>query len=443
MKRLTLLDKLALRTTSVYSNPRDISVLQRIYGDYSNSRIPCTPLDKAGYLYHASDIPMQSITRVYAEDEPQTGGFTAYTAYQDETGKSIACVVFNEPQYDKAVSISGKGAINLDTGGLIENPADFLSDVFLNLQGYDETSIDSVELDRFYAACLKVEIKVAFILNSCITIKAFLDKLALNIYAQWSLSDGKSIMRQKSIISTDSPLFDFIEEEIKTDSFSVTSGDLINEVTINYAYNPAENKFRSSLTKHNPLSKLIYGDAKKSYDLEMIQGTRQAEYICDAVLNTSSVPELITAFRHDARSVHVEVGDVCTVTHRAGIGASGFVAARAVIVDKDIDDNYKVRMERENTLYASELLTLTQTAQPASQSGVTATYESGVLTLTFFVILSSGNYGPPLEGAEITITGVRKITDKAGQVKFTLQPGTYSVKAECPGYVPDEFQLTV
>jgi hypothetical protein len=415
-----------------------------MYGDYSNSRVPCTPLDKDGYLHHASDIPIMSIATVYVEGEPQTGGFTAYPAYQDETGKSIACVIFDEAQYDKAVSISGKGAIDLDTGELIEKPADFLRNVFLDLQGYDATSIDSIELDRFYAACLKAETKIAHLLNDNeMTIKALLDELAMNIYAQWSLSDGKGIMRLKGIISADSPLYDFIEAEMAPDSFNVTPGDLVNEATINFAWDPAAETFRSSLTKHTPLSKRIYGDAPKTYDLKMIQGTRQAEYVCDAILQTSSVPELLTAFKHDARSIHIEVGDTCTVTHPAGIGANGFEQARAIVIDKDLDHNYTMRMERENALYVSELLTLTQTAQPGSPSGFTMTSEGKVRTFTFFVILPDGSYGQPLEGAEIAIGGVKQITNKAGQVKFTLDRGTYTIRASCPGYVPSETRITI
>jgi hypothetical protein len=444
-KRLTLLDKLALRTTSVYSSPRDISVLQRMYGDYSNSRVPCTPLDKDGYLHHASDIPIMSIATVYVEDEPQTGGFKAYPAYQDETGQSIACVVFDEAQYDKKVSISGKGAIDLDTGELIESPANFLRNVFLDLQGYDETSIDSIEFDRFYAACLKGEIRIVDLLNDNeMTIKGLLDELAMNIYTQWSLSDGKSIMVLKGTVSIASGTpFPFIEAEMGVDSFNVTPGELVNEATINFAWDPAAETFRSSLTKHTPLSKRIYGDAPKIYDLKMIQGTRQAEYVCDAILQTSSVPELLTAFKHDARSLDVEVGDVCTVTHPAGIGANGFEQARAIVIDKDLEHNYTVRMERTNALYVSELLTLTQTVQPGSPSGFTMTSEGKVRTFTFHVIQPDGSYGLPLEGAEIAIGGVKQITNKSGQVKFTLDRGTYTISASCPGYMPSETRITI
>jgi hypothetical protein len=168
MKRLTLLETLNLRTTSVYANPRDISTLQIVYGDLTNSKIPCTPIDKDGYIYHASDRPMQLITGVFVDGEPKTFGFKSYTAYQDETGHSIACVIFDNPQYEKAISITGKGSIDLDTGALIENPADFISDVFINIQGYEADSIDSGEIARFYADCLKEDIKIAMILNNAI-----------------------------------------------------------------------------------------------------------------------------------------------------------------------------------------------------------------------------------------------------------------------------------
>ncbi len=196
-KRLALLDIINLRTTAVYRNPRDISYLSIICGDFSRTKIPCTPLDKDGYLYHASDLPMQSISQVYVEGSPQTFGYVAYPAYQDETGRSVAIVKFDEPQYDKQVSISGKGAMNLDTGELIENPAQLVSLILLNVQGYDEDAIDAGEMSRFYADCLLEEIKVACVLNSPVTIKDFFDELSLNIHSHWMISDGKSVMRLK------------------------------------------------------------------------------------------------------------------------------------------------------------------------------------------------------------------------------------------------------
>lgn len=199
-KRLTLLDTINLRTTAVYRNPRGISPLNIVYGDLSNSRIPCTPIDKEGMIWHASDRPMQSITKVFAGDQEKTSGFSAFTAYQDETGQSIACVVFNSPQFDKPISVAGKGTIKLDTstssaGELIENPADLIKDICLNVQGYDADSIDLAEIAHLYADCLKEEIKVAFILSDAITIKQLFDEQAQNIHAHWMISDGKSVMR--------------------------------------------------------------------------------------------------------------------------------------------------------------------------------------------------------------------------------------------------------
>ena len=194
-RRLMLLDMLNLRTTAMYRSPREIKTLQVVYGDLANSRIPCTPLDKDGYLYHISDLAMQLISSVYVGDEPMTFGYRAFTAYQDETGHQIAAVLFDNPQYDKSVSVSGKGAIDLDTGDLIENPADLIKSVLLTIQGYDADSIDLMEISRFYADCLREEIKIACILDSQVTIKSFLDELAENIHAHWMLSDGKSVMR--------------------------------------------------------------------------------------------------------------------------------------------------------------------------------------------------------------------------------------------------------
>jgi hypothetical protein len=195
-KRLMLLDTLNLRTTAVYRNPRDISTMKIVYGDLSAGRIPCTPLDRDGYVHHASDRPMQSIGRVYVDGEPANYGYRALPAWQDETGRGVAVVIFDNPQYDKKVSVSGKGTMKLTTGELIENPADMIYDVLVNVQGYDVSSIDAAEISRFYADCLAEGIRVADILDDASrTIKAWLDDLAINIHSHWMISDGKSVMR--------------------------------------------------------------------------------------------------------------------------------------------------------------------------------------------------------------------------------------------------------
>ena len=440
MKRLGLLDTIDLRDTSCYKSPRDISPLQIICGDCTSVQIPCTQIDKDGRVHHASDRRMQLITKVYADGEPVDSGVKAYTAYQDETGQSIACVIFDEPQYEKKISISGKGSINLKTGALIESPADLIDFIFTDVQGYDPSSIDSGEIARFYADCLKEEITLAFVLNNpSLTIKSILDEIAANIHAHWLISDGKSVMRLRNASSAESPIYRFKEAEIS--EFSMTSEELINEVTVNYAYDLAQGKFTASITKHNPLSKLMYGNAKKVYDLRMVQGTRQAERLTDAILMTYSIPQIITAWKHSKRSIYVEVGDVCTITHRAGIGEHGFDGSRALVTSKTVssDISYTATMEQDGTLYASELISLTKTAGAGKES-ISVSYENGVATITIYALVQGS---PPVEGAEVIVQGTKKVTDKNGQARFNLDHGKYTAKIQASGYNDAEITFTV
>ena len=234
--------------------------------------------------------------------------------------------------------------------------------------------------------------------------------------------------------------YHFREEEIS--DFKLTSGKLINEITLKYAYDPAEGQFKASITKHNPLSKLLYGEARESRDLKMIQGTRQAEKVADAILMTSSSPEIKASFRHDMRSFYIEVGDIVDVTHRAGLGENGYQNALALISLRrmqGIEILYEAKMKPSGSLYMSELLTLTQTAG-AGQAGISITYEGGVATITIYADVK-GN--PPVEGAEVTINGVKKITDARGQVRFELLPGTYRAYITASGYEENEVTFTV
>lgn len=233
----------------------------------------------------------------------------------------------------------------------------------------------------------------------------------------------------------------FSQDEM--DSFSISSaGDPVNEITINYAWDFVSDKARQSITKHNPVSKLLYGVNKETLDLKMLHGTRQAEKIADAVLKTSSIPPVKVSFIHNLRSIRLEVGDLVTITHPAGLGESGYVNATAVITKKNYNGvliNYEARMKALTDFYKSELMTLSQVST-AGKEGITVTYAHGVATITIYADVQGY---PPVEGAEITISGVRKVSDKKGQVRFNLVPGTYTATIQASGYEDNEVKFTV
>jgi len=220
------------------------------------------------------------------------------------------------------------------------------------------------------------------------------------------------------------------------------AGNPVNEITINYAWDFVSDKARRSITKHNPVSKLLYGTNKKILNLQMIHGTRQAEKIADAVLKTSSIPPVKASFTHNLRSFHLEVGDLITITHPAGIGENGFLNSMAMTTKKNYNGpaiNYEVIMKASTDFYYSELMTLSQ-ASEAGKEGITVTYDHGVATITIYADVQGY---PPVEGAEITISGVRKVSDKNGQVRFNLDPGTYTANIKASGYDDGEVTFTV
>ena len=257
--------------------------------------------------------------------------------------------------------------------------------------------------------------------------------------------DTKPDLERGFVLRAEDPVdslvrYHFVEEEIS--DFKLASGKLINEITLKYAYGQAESQFKASITKHNPLSKLLYGEAKESRELKMIQGTRQAEKIADAILMTSSSPEIKASFKHDLRSFYIEVGDIVDITHRAGLGENGYQSALALVSlcrRQSIEMLYETKIKPSGSLYMSELLTLTQTAG-AGQAGISITYEGGVATITIYADVQ-GN--PPVEGAEVVINGVKKITDVRGQVRFELLPGTYRAYITASGYEENEVTFTV
>ena len=224
--------------------------------------------------------------------------------------------------------------------------------------------------------------------------------------------------------------------------FQLTSGSLINEISLKYAYDFADTKYMAALTKRNPLSQLLYGLAAASLDMAMIQNTRQAELVADAILMTSSLPEIRASFTHDTRSILVEVGDEVGITHRAGLGPNGYIEAPAIVSKKSVQGiaiKYEVIMKPSGTLYQSELVTLLQTST-SQQEGLSVSYINGVATITIYADVA-GN--PPVEGAEITINSVQKVTDKKGQVRFNLLPGKFTAIISASGYEDKQVSFSV
>ena len=100
-------------------------------------------------------------------------------------------------------------------------------------------------------------------------------------------------------------------------------------------------------------------------------------------------------------------------------------------------------MKAVGDLYLSELLSLSQVAG-TGESGINIQYENGVATFTITAILGGGRIGPPIEGAEMVINGVRKITDHNGQVRFPLEKGAkYTAYLSASGYEDAQYTFTV
>lgn len=229
--------------------------------------------------------------------------------------------------------------------------------------------------------------------------------------------------------------YHFRESEIT--NLAMQGREFYNEITVNYAYDYADGRFKASITKHNPISKILYDRRTREYNMKMLQHTRVAEKIADAILYTHSIPEVQLSFIHDIRSILLEVGDIARLEHRAVIGQD----VNIIITKQTIQKHtiiYQACILPDSPRY-SELLSLTQ-IMPTGQRGITITYDKGVATITVYADVQGY---PPIEGAEVVIAGNKKITDKNGQVRFNLLPGTYTAFLTASGYEKTEITFTV
>ena len=198
IRRFTVLDFLNLRYSNVYESVSYLVPLQIPYGDLSTSRIPCLALDTNGYEWFIGDCPIHSVSAVYVNNQQVSGGYKIFPAYTDTTGRTISKLKFDLPRYNNSVSVSLKGKVN-ESGDLIENPADFIQDLLLNIQEYDEDAIDRTNLNILRSECYRHSINIAVVLNQHITLKELFDDVSINIWANWLISDGKTIVRLKGL----------------------------------------------------------------------------------------------------------------------------------------------------------------------------------------------------------------------------------------------------
>jgi len=195
VRLFSLSDTIKLRQSSVYTSPRQMELLKWVYGDLRQSKVKCLALDEDGTVYHIADHPVFSIDKVYVDGVEVTSGFRKYKYYQDETGHAIAYIEFSTSKYEKEVSVGVRGKMNSD-GTLMDNPSDQLRDILLNLQEYDESTIDIGALEDLRAYAYKYDKQLAFVIDDdYYYIRDLLDDISNNLWAFWSISDGQTIIR--------------------------------------------------------------------------------------------------------------------------------------------------------------------------------------------------------------------------------------------------------
>lgn len=253
---------------------------------------------------------------------------------------------------------------------------------------------------------------------------------------RYGVLTGKPCTERSAVLQGQSPVlatYRFLQSD--TSKFQATvTGDITNRLTVQYAYDWAHSRYLRSITKRNPYSEAEYGIYEGTVQLPYITQSRQADIMCSAMLRMKSLPQQKISFEHDLRSVFIQEGDVVYLNHTAGIADAGFIDAPATITRKAIRDaviSYTAIADIFNeSLYQSEFVS--QFALTEAYGGaVSVTYDRGIATLTIYADIDGR---PPVQGANVSIGGVLKATNEKGQVRFSLQPGTYTAYIEASGY---------
>jgi len=262
------------------------------------------------------------------------------------------------------------------------------------------------------------------------------------------LGEGKSLVNRGilgvgEIPKTVKSVYSFTEDEIS--NFIITSrlDDLVNEISVLYAYNWAENKFTKSITKKETSSQLLYGTRKPSpIERKFLQNTYQANTHIDSILRTNSFPVYEATFTHTMKSFYVEVGDIIDITHSAGIGSNGWNRQICDVVEKSMSTqgeiSYKVVSE-QSVKAVPVLLKLSETPE-ATKESIGLFYEDGLATLT---IVSDTDPPKSIKGITVRIGSVTQATNDEGQVRFRLSTGKHKAYLSGQGYENVEYEFFV
>lgn len=422
---LLLSENIPLRTTAIFGEFAEVSVLPHHYGDLSASPVPLIKLSATEYLL--ADHPVMAVTSVLIDDAPILA-YAAQTA-TDDTGHAYAKITLSAPVPDGSkITATLKGKYHPTTGALMENPADIIEDIY-RLSGKTES------LPGLKSEC--AGLKVAGSLTEITSIREAIDRVSRSVGAIWTSGMARlypvtapiqSGIKQLDASNSSTPdlsavLADTADSLRVAFDWCADKGEFAQFIEL--AANPSPYGAASSLPAHS----VEAGWIRQAADAESL-GRRMLARLAGNKLAVS----LSTGLEG------IEPGQWLLLDHPS-FPAAG--AQPMMVLGISLDPYKRDASLSGEVIYGAApniiITRVSKAIKPTIGGGVEIAYTNGIAT---FTILGPDN--KPLINAQVSLDGsAAKKTNAKGQVSFDAKPGTHTLAVQASGFVPFEMEVTV
>lgn len=417
---LPLSANLPLRTSAVWGVFGEVETIPHRYG---RNRGRALRYDNTGRRYVWADHASERITAVYVDGQATRAW--VWRNSSDVTGRPITLIELSQPTASE-VTAEGFGKVNADSGALIDNPADIIADIVVQIAGRAAPDLSwlGYEADKLGISC------AGTISDADISVQSAIGDVCVSIGALWAsraqrfarihpggLFDTYAALGPDAAYESGQTLdlADLIEADTDIDG-------IINAVSVEFDYR--DGNASQTIELDCPDSVARYGRREKRIQAPWIADARVANAMAERLLTYRAEP----AWQYRADGLR---GDVRTLDVVHWAGSTTLPAPESsIVLSAEYDpteDRSAIRIER---------LTATGAVLRLVRQG--SLIESDQLTQVSVQtqgdqrrIQIKSDTGEPIAKAKVILDGtITRYSDAGGWVVFPIHatpPGIHTL----------------
>ena len=357
----------------------------------------------------------------------------------DKAGLPVQFIELTSPLQDgERLECDWRGRLHPISGELLSNPAEIMWDFLSNICGFDVSLSD---LGRFRADTLSRGIEIApFFDNDTLTIQSAIALMCQNSGAAWSLG-MTGIAKRYPATRDDEPISAELGQLTSSRPSALSAlSDVITVLQVDFNFDQAKRRYRSSLTLQAPRAIERYGERKARIEFPAVTSSRTALTLADDWLQQFARPVWRLSLESSrAPALALNPGDWITYTDASSPlnGIELLVTETAANLSAN-----SVNVTAEGSADpgpATELVRLSEAIAPLLLESAAVITQPNIAEFT----LSDEN-GNPLAGAKVTVDETRIFyADQNGRVQITpIEPGPHTSVIEVADRDPQYFGWT-